>query len=210
MAEPARLSPLPRPPPSAPTRKLARRALRSLSGLVPPGRGGVVNASSAPSQSSHCHSPRGCAGVRFSLARQGRQHAGIAAKGTTPACGPVDHQVQAALVPRPYSRRLSAPASGPTASRATRTQARSTTFARHARRPVRGHARVWSPNGSGRASFDRVCSFLCFTLKQPVSCKDILSFVLYCKHLYQLQTCPGLCASYLVGSNQWKHKGISA
>ena len=32
------------------------------------------------------------------LARQGRYHGGIAAKGTTPARGPVDHQVQAALV----------------------------------------------------------------------------------------------------------------
>ena len=69
------------------------------------GRAGAA-ASQPLRQSGRRDSVRcGCAGVRFSLAREGRYHGGIAAKGATPARGPVDHQVQAALVPRPHSRR---------------------------------------------------------------------------------------------------------
>ena len=38
----------------------------------------------------------GCPRVRFAFMRQGRHHGGVTAKGTSPACGPVDRQVHAA------------------------------------------------------------------------------------------------------------------
>ena len=77
-------------------------------------------------------------GVRLGLALSCERgyEGGIATECAPGGSRAIDHEVEPTLVPGLPS--------GPTASRATRTQARSSPFARRARRPVRGHASEWS------------------------------------------------------------------
>ena len=97
---------------------------------------------------------RGRAGVGLAIARERRDEGCIAAKRATQGCGAVDDEVKASSGAMPGAVVLTSHCwgttcpSGPTASRATLHQARSTSLARFARRPVRGHVSAWSPKAS--------------------------------------------------------------
>ena len=98
------------------------------------------------------------AAAKLASTRERRNEGRIAAKGSTQGRGAVDDQVEAPVVVGGDAWRSGADepllghhvSLGPTASSATLHQARSTSLARLARRPVRGHAGVWSPNASAR------------------------------------------------------------
>ena len=94
-------------------------------------------------------------GVRLALGLALSCERGYEATERAPGGGrAIDHEVEPTFRPGAVVRASICCSttwpSGPTASRATRTQARSSPFARRARRPVRGHASEWSPNSSVR------------------------------------------------------------